>query len=642
MGSYGSVYRCKFVKKQEEQDIFEKNAQNFALKIMPFEFEYEFENMVSIIRELWATSSENCGIQRLGIVKFPLGSLNKHGIKISEKFSVREEEQIMGIGIALPLGDFTLQDMIVRSNALGQRIPRSVVSIIVTQLIKKLYDLHVKLQCIHRDLKPANIILSIRNNSLIVNIIDYGMLTFRSNSRDPGVTTSTFRAPEVFLKSSYQNTVDIWSLGVIVFEMLTGEEFAKWKSKDSIGDATVLQNIWDRLGKPSIGEIDSFDTVEGFRILGNMSIRPSKKLSDVLLSSNSFNSSNSFKSSNSSISSNSTISSTSLNVNSFNSTNSSNFNNFNSKYQHTNQLDELDKLVLSTLQLDPERRPDILTLSKINFNYSSREYVNEASNYIYKLSQLVPPTRTISQELNIVFDTKSIHIYSFEIKDETSKSKRIKIFDDYKISELYIQDEKNARYAILEGLLKLKTLHSFPDSFLWNSLMIADILLSQTLKEFNTDNTAFTQKEADIFLCSIAFICAAPFEERPFILEQDFLKPFIKHEHKKCFESIDSKIRNLSVSVSVPEKIEKNEKIEKKMYSKELQEVQSYIPPSKAVMKTILNILELLNYTLITFGEYCGKTSLEINSYSLDVCEEMFERFCNSQGKKSWLNTFDI
>lgn len=570
MGSYGSVYRCKFIQEQED----EKNEKNFALKIMPFEFECQFENMVSIIRELWATSSENCGIQRLGIVKFPLGSLNKHGIKMLEKNSNLNEEQIMGIGIALPLGDFTLQDMIARSNALGQPIPRSIVSMIVAQLIKKLYNLHVKLQCIHRDLKPANIILSIKNNTLVVNVIDYGMLTFRSNSRDPGVTTSTFRAPEVFLKSSYQNTVDIWSLGVIVFEMLTGEEFAKWKSKDSIGDATVLQNIWDRLGKPSIGEIDSFDTVEGFRILGNMSIRPSKKLSDVLASSYSHHHDN---------------------------------------IKDTNRLDELDKLVLSTLQLDPERRPDISTLLKINFNYSSKEDVNEASKYIYKLSQLVPPTRSFSihQELNIRFDTKSIDVYSFEVKNETSNSKRIKILDDYTISELYIQDEKNARYAILEGILKLKTLHSFPDSFLWNCLMIADSLLSQTLKDFNTENIIFTQKEADVFLCSIAFICAAPFEERPFILEQDFLKPFLKHE--KIYDVHDRK---------------------------DFQGPKSYIPSEKSVMNTILNILELLNYTLITFAEYCGKTSFEINSYSFDICEEMFERFCNSHGKKSWLNTF--
>lgn len=594
MGSYGSVYRCKFVKQQEDEDVIEKNVENFALKIMPFEFECQFETMVSIIRELWATSSKNCGIQRLGIIKFPLGSLNKHGIKMLENSTSYDEDQIMGIGIALPLGDFTLQDMIVRSNALGQLIPRSVVSIIVTQLIKKLYNLHVKLQCIHRDLKPANIILSIKNNLLVVNIIDYGMLTFRSNSRDPGVTTSTFRAPEVFLKSSYQNTVDIWSLGVIVFEMLTGKEFAKWKSKDSTGDSIVLQNIWDRLGKPSIGEIDSFDTVEGFRILGNMSIKPSVKLSDVLSLSHSY-----------------------INKNKSNDINE----------EDINRLDELDKLVLSTLQLDPERRPDITTLSKINFNYSSKEDVNEAYKYIHLLSQLVPPTRsvTINQELKILFDEKSIDVFLFEVKDETSKSKRIKILDDYKISELFIQDEKNARYAILEGILKLKTLHSFPDSFIWNSLMLADILLSQILKEFNTDNIIFTQKEADVFLCSIAFICAAPFEERPFILEQDFLKPFLKHE-KKVFESFHSKVK-----ISVSDKSLNNQS--------EL--VKSYIPSPKAVMNTIVNILELLNYELITFAEYCGKTNLEINSYSLDICEEMFERFCNSQGKKSWLNTFD-
>ena len=159
-GSYGTVYRCR------------SGTQDFALKIMPYEFELTyFElNIASILRELWATSSRNCGIKKLGVVYFPRGILYRYNLKTCED-NIREP-YVMGIGIALPLGNFTLSALIARN----EFIPRRVVANITMQLIKKLQKLHCGLNCIHRDLKPGNIVISMLDGKLSLDVIDYGTI----------------------------------------------------------------------------------------------------------------------------------------------------------------------------------------------------------------------------------------------------------------------------------------------------------------------------------------------------------------------------------------------------------------------------------------------------------------------------------
>src|SRR5438874_10547135 len=74
---------------------------------------------------------------------------------------------------------------------------------------------------VHRDLKPGNIF----EDAGFVKIGDYGLSKFISTSRRSGQTESVgtfhYMAPEIG-KGVYGKEIDIYALGIVLFEMLTG------------------------------------------------------------------------------------------------------------------------------------------------------------------------------------------------------------------------------------------------------------------------------------------------------------------------------------------------------------------------------------------------------------------------------------
>lgn len=74
---------------------------------------------------------------------------------------------------------------------------------------------------VHRDLKPANLFLE----EGVVKIGDYGLSKFIANTAEAGhsasVGTCHYMAPEIST-GKYQKPIDIYAIGIIIFEMLTG------------------------------------------------------------------------------------------------------------------------------------------------------------------------------------------------------------------------------------------------------------------------------------------------------------------------------------------------------------------------------------------------------------------------------------
>jgi serine/threonine-protein kinase len=77
---------------------------------------------------------------------------------------------------------------------------------------------------IHRDIKPANILVTTEGS---VKLIDFGLAKLADAARitRPGTTVGSlaYMSPEQATGDEIDERTDLWSLGVVLFEMLTGE-----------------------------------------------------------------------------------------------------------------------------------------------------------------------------------------------------------------------------------------------------------------------------------------------------------------------------------------------------------------------------------------------------------------------------------
>ncbi|CAD8133930.1 unnamed protein product [Paramecium pentaurelia] len=89
---------------------------------------------------------------------------------------------------------------------------------------------------IHRDIKPANILFD--NDQL--KIADFGFSRRINNTMTSIVGTPIYMAPQILFKQEYTSKCDIWSLGVVFFELLFGK--LPWMASDIIDLLDKIQN----------------------------------------------------------------------------------------------------------------------------------------------------------------------------------------------------------------------------------------------------------------------------------------------------------------------------------------------------------------------------------------------------------------
>ena len=141
-------------------------------------------------------------------------------------------------------------------------MPEEVASSITKDIISGLHQIHKK-NFIHRDLKPENILIEEKVNDdgtipkdpserYTAKIADFGLSAevhanvFHGHDNINEVMgTILFMAPEQATGQRYGKRVDMWALGIIVFQMLTGKHpfYQSGDTEESYIQRISKQNI---------------------------------------------------------------------------------------------------------------------------------------------------------------------------------------------------------------------------------------------------------------------------------------------------------------------------------------------------------------------------------------------------------------
>lgn len=109
-----------------------------------------------------------------------------------------------------------------KKNILPPCVPEVILAKITHQILLGTQYLHKVKHQIHRDIKPANILI---NSDGKVKLTDFGIAKNLANTYDFSKTfvgSKNFMSPERILGKDYSFSSDIWSIGLVIYELATG------------------------------------------------------------------------------------------------------------------------------------------------------------------------------------------------------------------------------------------------------------------------------------------------------------------------------------------------------------------------------------------------------------------------------------
>ncbi|XP_061828801.2 serine/threonine-protein kinase D2 isoform X1 [Nerophis lumbriciformis] len=142
------------------------------------------------------------------------------------------------------------------------RLPERLTKFLITQILAALRHLHLK-NIVHCDLKPENVLLASADPFPQVKLCDFGFARIigEKSFRRSVVGTPAYLAPEVLLNQGYNRSLDMWSVGVIMYVSLSGTfPFNEDEDiNDQIHNAAFMypSNPWKQLSNDAIDLINN-------------------------------------------------------------------------------------------------------------------------------------------------------------------------------------------------------------------------------------------------------------------------------------------------------------------------------------------------------------------------------------------------
>ncbi|KAJ3442547.1 non-specific serine/threonine protein kinase [Anaeramoeba flamelloides] len=189
-GTYGKVM---LVKKKDTSEMF-------AMKILQ-------KGMLANNQQISQTMSERNVLMRL-----------QHPFLIGLRYSFQTQEKLYMVLDYAPGGElfYHLQN--------NGKFTEDRTRLYAAEMVLGLEHLH-KMDIIYRDLKPENLLIDEGGH---IKITDFGLVKTDLSKKSGGKTntfcgTPEYLAPEIILDNGYNKSVDWWSLGILMYEMIVGE-----------------------------------------------------------------------------------------------------------------------------------------------------------------------------------------------------------------------------------------------------------------------------------------------------------------------------------------------------------------------------------------------------------------------------------
>lgn len=182
----------------------------------------------------------------VAIKKIMMWKLNEKSTRmINDEISIMEKIKNLYHKNIVECYDIIIKDSIVYmileycdcgdlSKLIGKPIKEEVVEYYFFQIIEALKFLQES-KIIHRDIKPKNILL--KNDKKELKLCDFGFAKLKTGFERVNTICGSplYMAPELLEEKTYTDIVDVWAIGMILYEMLYGNHpYAKCKDIDDL------------------------------------------------------------------------------------------------------------------------------------------------------------------------------------------------------------------------------------------------------------------------------------------------------------------------------------------------------------------------------------------------------------------------
>src|SRR5262245_7409919 len=244
-GGFGAVYKVRHIFRKKYYALKTPHPQFLKDEIFRRRFEREIEAMERFAHPD-AVMVRDCGVTEFGIPYYTMDFIDGESLKtvLQREHRLSPERAVM----------------------------------IVRRVLRVLEAAHES-QIIHRDMKPDNILLTHGRGREQVKVLDFGvaklldLVGWTSLTQESQVGTPRYMSPEQITGDPIDARSDLFSLGIIFYEMVTGEHpFAR--DHDPI---RVTASILNRVALPPRDLVGNLSRTLSERILWMLEKKPRKR-----------------------------------------------------------------------------------------------------------------------------------------------------------------------------------------------------------------------------------------------------------------------------------------------------------------------------------------------------------------------------